>query len=281
VDPSPLIQRYIDAAGDWRPDVEPEMVERNPDLALGAEWFPPPDAAQLERMRALGIDRVPQLAELYALHDGARLPSLGWWRLLPLAEVVDARAGASPISPEPPGDAVIVFSDDSEFGVGIYTSGPLLGAMFEYDEHWPRPLPSWRSLGEFLTVLLEHPDEQLWPGGSMPRTLPPSGPGDPNRDDDWRIAQQLYELVQDPASTADPLPLAMTMTPYEQSDLLLPYLDESVADSELAIAILGGRRWQPARARIEEIAEWPLFGEARIHNASLTAKRVLEGWGDA
>jgi hypothetical protein len=277
--PSPLVERYIREAAAWRPDVPADWVQRNPNLALGAEWNRPPDEAALARLHELGLDRVPLLAELYALHDGARLPSLGDRRLLPLAEAFSMAEGRFPPSPTPPGDAAVVFSDDNEFAVAVYTSGPLVGALFEYDVVFPEPIPMWRSPEEFIETLLASPDEEDWPD-RMPPTLPTTGPGDAHRDDDWRIAQELYALSRDPSSRDDPLPLAMVMTPYERSDILLPYLQRDVEATEVVVTVLGGRRWEPARARLAEVAAWPRTG-TRHDNAAFMAQRALAEWDKA
>lgn len=277
---SPLVQRYVQAATHWRlrgPEAA-EWIRRNPNLARGAEWNPPPQGEALGRLQTLGLDRVPLLGELYALHDGAQLSTLGGLRLLPLAEVLDARDIEFQPVPTPPGDTALVFSDDNEFAFGVYLSGPLVGAVFEHDMHAPAPLPGWRSLDEFLIALLALPHDFE---DEPTRTLPTTAPGDPHRETDWRVAQELYTLVRDPDSYEDPLPFAIQLTPYEHSDVLLEYLDEDVVASEHAVRVLGSRRWVPARARIAEMAEWPLFGVAHRHNAALAAQIMLREWDAA
>jgi hypothetical protein len=275
---SPLVQRYVQAAAHWRrrgPEAE-EWIRRNPNLERGAEWNPPPEGEARARLQALGLDRVPPLGELYTLHDGAQLSTLGGLRLLPLAEVFDARDMVFQPLPTPPGDTALVFSDDSEFAFGVYLSGPLVGAVFEHDVAAPEPVPGWRSLDEFLTALLALPDDDF--GDEPTRTLPTTAPGDPHREADWRVAQELYTLVRNPGSREDPLPFAIQLTPYEHSDVLLEYLDEDGVASERAVRVLGRRRWAPARVRIAEVAEWPLFGVAHRHNAALAAQITLREW---
>ena len=260
-------------------------------FALPLAWNLPATQEELKAAEtALQMDWLPELEAVYQQHNGASALAEDWeerWaerleededavpalpRLMSLQEVQDFYADTNDfLIPE----VRFFWTDDNSNYVGVYVGEILTGAVcFCSHDEQIEVQPIFRTLAEFLSWTVAHPEENLSYSELVPKIYPVLGIDAEYSEEDWRNAQALYAKVTDQDDgESQILAVAMNITPPAQSQVLLPYLDSpDFYVAERAVNILGARRYQPARAGIEGLS---VHG---VSNAQSAAQRALKQW---
>lgn len=225
-----------------------------------------------------------EIRALYLDHNGSQWGTP--WRLMSIEEVVKMHR---------------LFSDWAAYGLrffwndnnsnyaGVYVSGPLAQRVCVeiHDSH--DLSPRFRSIRSFLEAVLaaspqkraseDEDDDEDEEEGEM-RSLeesdfdyPMVGPkGNPEQlEDDWRAVQALQSLF---ASSRDDqrrdyAKYMMALTPPQHTAAIVSFLDEDdMWTPERAANILGARKFEPAIAKLEEVA---LKGKMNGYQMSIVA----------
>ncbi|WP_407540962.1 hypothetical protein Q0M94_06125 [Deinococcus radiomollis] len=260
-------------------------------FGLPFAWNPPATQEELKTAgTALQMNWLPELDAMYRQHNGASALATDWeerWaerleededampaapRLMSLKEVQDSYTGTNDLLiPE----VRFFWTDDNSNYVGVYVGDILTGAVcFCNHDEQIEVAPIFRTLADFLAWESAHPEEDLSYSELVPKLYPVLTAESEHSAEDWRNAQALYAKVTDQGNTdSQNLAVAMNITPPTHNQVLMSYLDSpDFYVAERAVNILGARRYQPARTRIEGLS---VHG---VSNAQSAAQRALEQW---
>ncbi|MGZ7443250.1 HEAT repeat domain-containing protein [Paenibacillus sp. TH7-28] len=169
-----------------------------------------------------------------------------------------------------------VWTDDNSNYVGIYFNGPLSYRVCYLNHEETDLSPAFRSAGSFIAAL-EQDSNHDW--GDLKKDYPQ----DQNNNNelsavDLESIEQINHMLQTPDLDDDVrcqyIYSVMALTPYNQLDTLLKFLDdEDMYVQERACDILGYHKYLPAREKLSELLEHGM------HNGRLAAKRALARLG--
>lgn len=263
-----VLSRYLSLPFDWNAAASREAIEK----AERKLQMPLPEAIQAIYQRHDGTSGlVADWAErLGVTQDEDDLMNFSP-RLLSLAEVTQFFEATSDfMNPE----VRFFWTDDQSNYLGVYVAGPLLGAVCLLHHEVPNSSPRFRDVMDFLKAVLERPTTDVFDSYEFPTTYPALSPDPVHAVSDWAKARAMFARVEDHQDgSSQALATAMTLTPYEQSEVLVPYLDSpDFWVAERAVDILGARRYAPARPQIEWLAQ---HGKG---NPKLAAQLALRCW---
>lgn len=253
-------------------------------------WRPPADEVQLQAVaEALAFIWPPELKTLYLKHDGTAPErwAADWedqWQdrldededampaapfLMSLEEVAVFYKDTQDLFPR---DVRFFWQDDNSNYAGLYVAGPLSGMVCVVNHDGGSFVPAFRQLQNFLTWLVEHPEEDVFDESLRTPLFPTSAPDPFHDEEDWERAQVLYAAA-DQAEDNPRLACAMSLTPYNHSAVLLPYLNHpDFYVVERAVNTLSLRRYEPAYERIRALAE------DRHNSSNGAAARAIQTW---
>lgn len=257
-------------------------------LKLPFDWNAPASAETLKAAeQELQMPLLADIKDIYQRHNGASGLLANWEeqldltehegmnfspRLLSLAEVTEFfEATEDFMNPE----VRFFWTDDQSNYIGVYMAGPLLGAVCLVHHEEPNSAPRFRDVPDFLLAVLTHPVTDVFDHGEFPTTYPTLLPDPAHVESDWQKAQAMYARVEDHNDgSSQVLASAMTLTPFEQSEVLMPYLDSpDFWVAERAVDILGARRYAPARPIVEKLAR---YGKGNARGAAELALRCWD-----
>lgn len=220
--------------------------------------------------------RFPEdIRALYERHNGAGHingdAELLSPRLMPLAEVQsffeETREFMNP-------EVRFFWTDDNSNYVGVYVDGPLLGCVCLVSHSEPNSAPRFRDVPDYLQAVSARPEVDVFDSCEFATTYPVLSHDARHAEADWQKAQAMYARVKDHNDgESQALASAMALTPYEQSEMLMRYLESpDFWVAERAVDILGARRYAPARDVIERLASQGLA------NAKTAAQLALKCW---
>src|SRR5262245_32731200 len=156
---------------------------------------------------------------------------------------------------------VLFFSNDNSDYAGVYLSGPMAGRVAIVPHEGVDVAPRYRSVRSFLQALLTAAEG----GQDDLRDLvfeytPVAGFSPEERRQDWETAQALWRLYEaarkQNQATGDLVACLLALTPPEQTDSLLPLLDDADRESvSRTMRLLGQRRWEAAVPRLARFTE--------------------------
>ncbi|WP_407569573.1 SMI1/KNR4 family protein [Deinococcus altitudinis] len=260
-------------------------------FGLPFAWNPPATQEELRSAEsALQMSWLPELEAMYRQHNGASALATDWEedraerleededaapaapRLMSLEEVQDFYTGTNDfLIPE----VRFFWTDDNSNYVGVYVGDILTGAVcFCSHDEQTEVAPIFRTLADFLVWVSIHPEEDLSYSELVPKLYPVLTAESEHLTEDWRNAQALYAKVTNQGDAdSQTLAVAMNITPPSYNQVLMSYLDSpDFYVAERAVNILGARRYQPARTRIENLA---VHG---VSNAQSAAQWALKRW---
>lgn len=247
-------------------------------FSLPFDWNPPADAQKIVQAdQALQAPIPRELRTLYEQHNGAsgmiEDADLHAPRLMPLEEVQEFYEETRDImNPE----VRFFWTDNNSNYVGVYVAGPLQGCICLVSHSESNSAPRFRDVSDYLQTVTARPAVDVFDSWEFPTTYPVLSADAQHAEADWQKAQAMYARVEDHNDgESQSLASAMALTPYEQNDVLMRYLESpNFWVAERAVDILGARRYTRAKAIIERIAE------QGVANAKTAAQIALKCWDD-
>lgn len=157
------------------------------------------------------------------------------------------------------------WTDDQSNYAAVYVEGPLAGRVCLLSHDGPDPSPVYRSVLSFLAAvgdsglrgfIYDGPDHK--PGADYPALTPRAGNMDTAHSADRDALRELWPLFRAATETTEREQYAfaiVALTPFEQTDSILPFTDDQdFFIVQKACTLLGLRRWEPATGRLGEVA---------------------------
>lgn len=238
--------------------------------AAGIELRPGLTAARMEEFRvALGANLPPDLASLYADHDGMLGTSNLPMRMLSCAEVLRENAAVRADDGQllEPG-ACLFWTDDQSNYAGVFLSGPLVHRVFLLDHDDPELTPRFFDVRSFTRYLLDHPEDVIDRDGYDYPAIEVLGP---TAAEDRRLGRDFLREHTERRQDQRTAFLALALLPPEDTHLALPLLDSpDMWIQERACRLLGVRRHRAAIPRLVEVAR------SGLHNGRIAAIIALK-----
>lgn len=228
---------------------------------------------------ALNCSLPKELTLLYQNHNGTseKSTSILPFRLMSIAEVTEFNSAVEEFGWAKLGLRVFWCDDNSNYA-GLYVKGPLSGCICFIDHSETDLSPVYRSLYSFLVNLIDAAEKGFgW--YDMPTEYPQYTPSENaiRTAEDWARAQALKHFFEVAEDEEEKLQLAyciMQITPFEETDSLLDFLqDQDMYIQEKAAEIIGRRKYEAA---VPQLAQLVLEGGP---NGRIAAIRTLKNIG--
>ncbi|MFT9845964.1 HEAT repeat domain-containing protein [Aneurinibacillus sp. REN35] len=190
-------------------------------------------------------------------------------RLMSIQEIVEAVECLSAF--EMYREIIPLWTDDHSNYVGVYFWGPMQYRVCYINHEETDLSPAFRSVQSFSTLLEQHPESDWY---DLPKDYPGSETNAALIANDMVAIAELNTALQaeelDEEIRCQLLFSIMALTPYHKLDTLMSYMDdENMYVQERACEILGFHKYEPAKSRLEEIAE------SGSHNGKTAARSAL------
>lgn len=165
-----------------------------------------------------------------------------------------------------------IWTDNNSNYIGLFYDGPLKYRVCYINHEETDISPGFRSVDSFVAELEKNPQLD-W--DELDKDYPRNKENNNESiDHDLSCIQQLNQLIEsselDDELRCQYIFCIMALTPYNQLDTLLKYLDdEDMYVQERACEIFGYHRYTPVQAKLKEVMA---HGQ---HNGKLAAKRAL------